>query len=122
MCVFCELQGKRPYLYEDDFVFAILDAFPVSEGHALIVTKRHAPTYFEANEVERKAIAEAIVNVKTLLEDAYHPDGYNIGVNCGAAAGQSVMHLHVHVIPRYLGDEPNPRGGVRGVIASKKTY
>ncbi|MCK7486396.1 MAG: HIT family protein [Bacillus subtilis] len=119
MCVFCDLQGKRPYVYEDELVFAIKDAFPVSDGHTLIIPKRHAPTYFDATEDERRALAEAIVKVKTLLDASHHPDGYNLGVNCGEAAGQSVMHLHVHVIPRYLGDELRPRGGVRGVIASK---
>jgi len=122
MCVFCELQGKRPYFYEDEFVFAIEDAFPVSRGHTLIIPKRHVPTYFDATEPERRAISEAIVKVKQLLDRSYQPDGYNIGINCGEAAGQTVMHLHVHVIPRYRGDEPHPRGGVRGVIASKKTY
>ncbi|MDP3130937.1 MAG: HIT family protein [Bacillota bacterium] len=122
MCVFCELQGKRPYVYEDELVFAIRDAFPVSDGHTLILTKRHTPTYFEATEAERHALSEAIVKIKAHLDASHHPDGYNIGVNCGEAAGQSVMHLHIHVIPRYQGDEPDPRGGVRGVIASKKAY
>lgn len=122
MCVFCDLQGKRPTLYEDDLVFAIEDAFPVSLGHALVIPKRHAETYFDATEAERKALGDAVVKVRAILDARHHPDGYNVGTNCGAAAGQSVMHLHVHVIPRYAGDELFPRGGVRGVIASKKSY
>jgi len=122
MCVFCDLQGKRPYVYEDELVFAIEDAFPVTRGHTLIIPKRHAATYFDATEAERQAIGEAIMKVKAILDGRNHPDGYNIGINCGEAAGQTVMHLHVHVIPRYRGDEAHPRGGVRGVIASKKNY
>lgn len=122
MCVFCDLQGKRPVIYEDDLVFAIEDAFPVSPGHALVIPKRHAETYFDATEAERKALGDAVVKVREILDARHRPDGYNIGVNCGAAAGQTVMHMHVHVIPRYAGDELHPRGGVRGVIASKKSY
>jgi len=122
MCVFCDLQGTREVLYEDELVFAIPDAFPVSPGHALVITKRHCPTYFDTTAAERAALAEAVVKVRAVLEERYRPDGYNVGANCGAAAGQSVMHLHIHVIPRYAGDELFPRGGVRGVIASKKSY
>jgi diadenosine tetraphosphate (Ap4A) HIT family hydrolase len=122
MCVFCDLQGKRETLFENDLAFAIADAFPVSAGHTLVITKRHVPTYFDTTEAEHRAIDAAVVAVKAILDARHAPAGYNLGINCGAAAGQTVMHLHVHVIPRYRGDEPHPRGGVRGVIASHKSY
>jgi len=94
----------------------------VSEGHTLIIPYRHVGNYFESSDEEKIEIIEMINNVKLMLDDKYSPDGYNIGINSGKAAGQTVMHLHVHVIPRYAGDVDDPRGGIRGVIPSKKKY
>jgi diadenosine tetraphosphate (Ap4A) HIT family hydrolase len=103
--------------------FAVRDAFPVSPGHTLVVTRRVVPDWFSASEAERAAVMELVERVKRDLDGATpRPDGYNVGFNAGEAAGQTVMHLHVHVIPRYRGDVPEPRGGVRHVIAGKGNY
>lgn len=102
--------------------FAIRDGFPVTEGHTLIVPRRLVPTWFEASREEQHAILDLVEQVRRDLDRSHSPDGYNIGINSGAAAGQTVMHLHVHVIPRYDGDMPDPRGGVRHVIPSKGNY
>ena len=120
-CPFCNLP-KEEILYSSNLVLTFHDRFPVSEGHTLIITKRHIPSFFDATEQERKEIDVAIQEMKVYLDDKFSPDGYNIGVNVGESAGQSVPHLHVHLIPRYIGDMENPRGGVRGVIPSKQSY
>jgi diadenosine tetraphosphate (Ap4A) HIT family hydrolase len=104
----------------NDLAFAIPDPFPVSPGHTLVVTKRVVATWFEASRYERLAIVDLIEEVKRLLDGRTPaPDGYNVGFNAGAAAGQTVMHLHVHVIPRYAGDVPDPSGGIRNVVRRK---
>ncbi|MEX0687146.1 MAG: DEAD/DEAH box helicase family protein, partial [Pirellulales bacterium] len=104
--------------------FAIYDRFPVSPGHVLVITRRVVPTYFDCTAAEQAAVMELVGEVKRLLDDRLDPkpDGYNVGFNAGAAAGQTVPHVHVHVIPRYAGDMPDPRGGVRHVIPEKGNY
>ena len=87
-----------------------------------IIPKRHMETFFEMNDDEMSAVYNLICEAKKLLDERYHPDGYNVGVNCGGAAGQTVFHLHVHLIPRYKGDVPDPTGGVRNVIPEKGNY
>ena len=91
-------------------------------GHLLLIPFRHIPTLFEATDEEQAALLALVREAKDLLDERFHPDGYNIGVNVGTAAGQTVMHLHVHVIPRYAGDMEDPRGGVRGVIPERRGY
>ena len=120
-CPFCELPRDR-ILYEDHQVVALWDGFPVSPGHALIVPRRHVPTWFEASIEEQAAIVKTIERVRDEILRRYQPDGFNIGINVGEAAGQTVFHLHLHVIPRYRGDVPNPRGGVRRVIPHRADY
>lgn len=115
-CFICEIKA----IIENELAKGFYDDNPVSKGHMLFVTKRHTPTFFETTLEERIAIFELVDKAKEILDKNYHPDGYNIGINCGEFAGQSVMHVHVHLIPRYKGDVPNPRGGVRGVIMSKQ--
>ncbi len=102
--------------------FAFRDRYPVSPGHTLIVTRRVVADWFSATEEERLAVLGLVETVKAALDEELHPDGYNVGFNAGTAAGQTVMHLHVHVIPRYQGDMDDPRGGVRHVIPSKGNY
>lgn len=102
--------------------FALRDRFPVSPGHTLIIPRRLVATWFDATPEERTALFELVSDVKRQIEAELHPDGYNIGVNAGEAAGQTVMHLHVHVIPRFRGDVDDPRGGVRHVIPGKGNY
>ena len=124
-CPFCNIATaieKERILYEDSTWIAILDRYPVSKGHTLLIPKRHCETYFDLNFLEMESLAVNIGVVKRLLDKKYNPNGYNIGINCGEAAGQTVMHCHVHIIPRYDGDCENPRGGVRGVIPSKQSY
>jgi diadenosine tetraphosphate (Ap4A) HIT family hydrolase len=102
--------------------FAINDLHPVSPGHTLIIPRRRIPTWFEATPEERMAMFELVDEIKRKLDERLRPDGYNVGFNAGQAAGQTVMHLHVHVIPRFVGDMDDPRGGVRHVIPSKGNY
>jgi diadenosine tetraphosphate (Ap4A) HIT family hydrolase len=99
--------------------YARWDRFPVSKGHLLIIPFRHTPDYFTLNREEKLALGDLIDECKTIIEENFKPDGYNIGYNIGNAAGQTVMHCHCHVIPRYKGDTDNPRGGVRRVVAGK---
>ncbi|QBP73506.1 HIT family protein [Herbaspirillum huttiense] len=120
-CVFCSLPSER-VIAQNDFAIAIRDGFPVSLGHTLIIPRRHVASFFELNEEERTALLALLDDAKRILDEQCHPDGYNIGINDGAAAGQTVMHLHMHLIPRYTGDLPDPRGGVRWVIAEKADY
>ena len=94
----------------------------MSPGHALLILRRHVATWFDASRSEQVALIEAIDQAKSIINREHAPDGYNIGMNCGAAAGQTVFHLHVHLIPRYQGDVADPRGGVRHVIADKANY
>ena len=113
---------KEQILYENDSVYVIFDSFPVNEGHVLIITKRHVENYFQTTKKETKDIDQALKHMKTMLDERNHQNGYNIGINCGVAAGQTIMHLHIHLIPRYQFDTDNPKGGVRGVIPKKQSY
>lgn len=114
--------------FENELVIGLWDGFPVSPDHALLITRRVVPTWFEATAQEQKAMTEATLDVKRIIEakcvseNRPLPDGYNIGINSGAAAGQTVFHLHMHVIPRYQGDVADPRGGVRFVVPAKANY
>jgi superfamily II DNA or RNA helicase/diadenosine tetraphosphate (Ap4A) HIT family hydrolase/HKD family nuclease/SOS-response transcriptional repressor LexA len=119
-----ETVPREEWLADNQLAFAFFDRFPVSPGHALVVTKRVVPTWFDATIEEQHALMELVNLVKQLLEErcSPRPDGFNVGFNCGEAAGQTVMHLHIHVIPRYHGDLPDPRGGVRHVIPEKGNY
>lgn len=120
-CIFCNIDTDRVIL-ENDTAYAIFDKFPVSKGHMLIISKNHIKDYFETNKQDRDGLWKLIDMCKKYLEESYKPAGYNVGINCGEAAGQTVMHLHIHLIPRYIGDISNPRGGVRGVIPDKRIY
>jgi len=116
-------RAESDWIASNALAFAIEDRYPVSPGHALVVPRRPIATWFEASRDERQAIFDLVDEVKQLLDARTpSPDGYNIGINSGAAAGQTVMHLHVHVIPRYQGDVPDPTGGVRHVIPGKGNY
>ncbi len=106
----------------NDLAFAIRDGFPVSPGHTLVITRRPVATWFDATPEEQAAVMALVDEVKRQLDESHRPDGYNVGFNAGEAAGQTVPHLHVHVIPRYHGDRPDPRGGVRWVLPEKADY
>ena len=115
---------RERWVASNDLAFAFPDSFPVSPGHTLVVTKRLVPSWFDATSEEQAALMSLVNDVKRLLDATLRPkaDGYNVGFNSGRAAGQTVMHVHVHVIPRYRGDMPDPRGGVRHVIPEKGNY
>ena len=102
--------------------FVIRDGFPVSEGHCLIVPKRVYANYFDSTPDEMNGLPQLLMATKQLLDEEFSPDGYNVGINCGEHAGQTVHHVHIHLMPRYQGDMGNPRGGVRGVTPSKQKY
>lgn len=121
-CVFCEQFDKSRIVYEDSTWIAVYDNYPVSKGHTLLIPKRHCETFFDLNDFESGILSHIINVIKLILDEKFKPDGYNIGCNCGEAAGQTVMHCHIHIIPRYKGDMENPRGGVRGVIPSMQKY
>jgi diadenosine tetraphosphate (Ap4A) HIT family hydrolase len=113
---------QEAHVASNALAFAIRDGFPVSPGHTLIVPRRWVGTWFEATREEQVAMLELLDVVKAQLDAELQPDGYNIGINAGAAAGQTVMHLHMHLIPRFNGDVPDPRGGIRHVIPGKGNY
>lgn len=121
-CPFCEIEDKSRIIYENDGWIGLMDGFPVTEGHTLLIPKRHVPTIMELNHHEKLSLLQAIDDVIVILKDRYNPQGFNVGTNCGRASGQTVMHCHIHIIPRYNGDCQDPRGGVRGVIPSKQKY
>jgi diadenosine tetraphosphate (Ap4A) HIT family hydrolase len=104
------------WIASNDTAFAVLDAFPVSAGHSLVITKRRIATWWESTEMERRDVMALVDLVKARLDAELRPEGYNVGFNAGDAAGQTVPHLHVHVIPRFTGDGEDPRGGIRNVI------
>ena len=110
------------WLLESTHFFVIRDGFPVSPGHCLIISKELRTTFFDLSSGEREDLVHTIERVRAHIEMEHSPDGYNIGMNCGTAAGQSVMHFHCHVIPRYSGDMENPKGGVRYCIPAKGMY
>jgi diadenosine tetraphosphate (Ap4A) HIT family hydrolase len=118
-CPFCDADDS---LMSNTLAFVRYDRFPVTPGHLLVITRRHVASYFESTAAERAALFGLIDDGKALLDERFKPAGYNVGINVGAVAGQTIAHLHVHLIPRYAGDSPDPRGGVRGVIPDKQKY
>lgn len=120
-CTFCNLPQSEK-IAESDLCFAMFDGFPVSKGHVLIIPKRHVADYFDLTDKEIMAMQHMMKEIKERLDEEFSPDGYNVGINVNEAAGQTVFHVHMHLIPRYRGDVENPRGGVRGVIPHKQKY
>lgn len=120
-CPFCNL-SESDVVWQSDLVVAIRDRYPVTEGHTLVIPRRHMATYFDAKTYEKDELWRAVDAIKLALDEEFAPDGYNVGFNAAPAAGQTVMHLHIHVIPRRNGDVRDPRGGIRGVIPSQQNY
>lgn len=124
-CLFCLPNSHNTFekiIAETELCYAIEDNFPVSKGHLLIISKQHFEHWFEAPEHVQQNIISLLNSLKNWLEKRYSPDGYNVGFNCTRYAGQTVPHLHVHIIPRYKGDCLSPEGGIRGVISHKQKY
>src|SRR5512139_734506 len=120
-CPFCFPDGTRVF-HAGELVLGLWDGYPVSPGHALLIPRRHVASWFDVTPQERTELTEAIGVAQQAIRQRHSPDGFNIGVNVGEAAGQTVSHLHVHIIPRYDGDVRDPRGGVRHVIPSTAAY
>jgi diadenosine tetraphosphate (Ap4A) HIT family hydrolase len=121
-CPFCNPDSKRELIVESATAYAIFDKFPVNRGHALIIPKRHCADYFELTFKEQAACVFMLNKVKELVSATFNPDGFNVGINVGEHGGQTINHVHIHLIPRYKGDVEDPRGGVRGVIMDKQKY
>ncbi|HEY6873018.1 MAG TPA: HIT family protein [Geobacteraceae bacterium] len=131
-CPFCN-PDTSGIVMANDHGIALYDGYPVTPGHSLIVPKRHMCSFFEATREEQAALLDLLAGMRQLLLNPHQlsiakagsvsvPDGFNIGINDGAAAGQTIMHLHIHLIPRYAGDTDDPRGGVRWIMPAKAPY
>ncbi len=120
-CPFCRLEPNRIRL-KGEFAAAFPDGFPVTQGHTLVIPNRHVTSLFELPDEEQAAVWKLVAQVRALLVAELRPDGFNVGLNDGTSAGQTVMHAHVHVIPRRCGDVADPRGGVRWVVPDKAAY
>ncbi len=119
-CLFCK--DAKGVSLENELAYSARDSYAVSPGHTLVIPKRHVASFFDLTPEEIQACMVLISEERKLLDKEFNPDGYNIGVNIGPAAGQSIMHVHIHMIPRYQGDVENPQGGVRHVIPKKGHY
>ena len=120
-CPFCALPKER-VIDSNPHGMVIRDGFPISPGHTLVIPNRHIGSFFELSPEERQSLLDLLDAAKLVLDSELKPDGYNIGINDGPSAGQTVPHLHIHLIPRYNGDQTDPRGGVRWIIPEKADY
>jgi ATP adenylyltransferase len=121
-CIFCSPSKEMELIAESASVYVIYDKYPVGKGHALIIPKRHVENYFDLSLREQAALFFVLNHIKIHLQNLFKPDGFNVGINIGEKAGQTIPHVHIHLIPRYSGDVDNPEGGVRGVIPEKRMY
>ena len=121
-CVFCERIRAGSWVAANELAVAFPDGYPLSPGHTLIVPKRHEPDFFALSIAEQKAVVDLLPVVRHLIEREHEPDGYNAGLNIGEAAGQTVPHAHLHLIPRYHGDVSDPRGGIRWILPAQAAY
>lgn len=119
-CLFCK--DPRGVSVQNELAYSARDSYPASPGHTLVIPRRHVASFFDLTPEEVAACMALIKEERTRIDAEFSPDGYNIGVNVGPAAGQSIFHAHIHVIPRYKGDVENPQGGVRHVIPKKGHY
>ena len=122
-CIFCSPSSdleKNPISGKLGYVS--WDTYPANPGHILIIPYRHFPDYFDATQEERAELWELVSEAKAIIDEKFSPDGYNVGINVGQYGGQSIPHLHIHLIPRFAGDVENPKGGVRGVIPHRQKY
>ena len=120
-CIFCT-RGEAQAVHRHELALVLPDTYPLTKGHSLVVPRRHVASFFDLTVDERMAILELLDRAKADLDQQHAPDGYNIGINNGAAAGQTVMHVHMHVIPRYANDTSDPRGGVRWIFPDRAAY
>ena len=116
----CELCSRREVLLENVLAYVRYDNNSLSRGHVLVIPKRHVASFFDMTAEEQSAVLALLAEAQKSIQKQHSPDGYNIGVNIGKAGGQSRMHVHVHLIPRYAGDVPDPRGGIRCVLSGSR--
>ncbi len=121
-CPFCSPDSERTLILESATAYAMFDKYPVSKGHLLIIPKKHCADYFQLTFKEQSACWFMMNKAREILKQELNPDGFNVGINVAVSAGQTVPHVHIHLIPRYSGDVKNPEGGVRGVIPDKRRY
>jgi diadenosine tetraphosphate (Ap4A) HIT family hydrolase len=123
-CLFCDFTNpeQNTVIAETELAYARWDNFPVSKGHAEVVPKRHVESYFDLSDHEVLAMYGLVKQIKEIIDGLHRPDAFNIGVNDGKASGQSIHHCHIHLIPRYIGDVKNPRGGIRNILPRKEDY
>lgn len=121
-CPFCNPEKDRDLIVESATAYSIFDKYPVNKGHALIIPKRHCSSFFDLSSKEQYALILMLNKVKEVISANFNPSGFNVGINVGESAGQTIEHVHIHCIPRYPGDVNDPRGGVRGVIPNKQKY
>jgi len=121
-CALCAALETSDSLAANEHAFAVFDAYPVSPGHALVVSRRHVANLFELSLDEQSSLWALLLPVKEAIDSRHSPAGYNVGVNVGSAAGQTIGHVHIHVIPRYEGDVDDPRGGVGWVLPARADY
>lgn len=121
-CAFCQIDKQREILLESELALAFFDKYPVSPGHVLIIPKRHCSDYFDLSNDEKESCWDLADKARKLLINRLNPHGFNIGVNINEAAGQTIPHAHIHIIPRYFKDVDDPEGGVRGVIPKNRKY
>lgn len=123
-CIFCNQNkiSEGRAIAENEQFFSMWDSNPVSKGHALVIPKRHILSFFDMTDMELMSFYKIASEVKLKIDSDFNPDALNIGVNDGVAAGRTVHHLHIHLMPRYVGDVPEPRGGVRHIIPGKGSY
>ncbi|HAF44324.1 MAG TPA: HIT family protein [Gallionellaceae bacterium] len=119
-CLFCS--DARGVSIQHELAYSARDSYPASPGHTVVIPRRHVSSFFDLTPEEVAACMGLIKEEKKLIDEEFNPDGYNVGVNVGPAAGQSIFHVHIHIIPRYKGDVENPQGGVRHVIPKKAQY
>ncbi len=120
-CPFCNLPGERIWL-ETDRVVAVPDYYPAADGHCLVLPRAHVSSLWDLSPEEHAEVWDLVAEVRDMLRERYGPDGFTIGVNDGLAAGQTIAHAHVHIIPRHLGDVSDPTGGLRGILPHKARY
>ena len=122
-CIFCDFQEQNEILFNFNYFYAMLDNYPVTEYHTLIISRTHKETFFDLSTKEKDDLMKTTEIIKYTTESKDHSiTGWNIGMNCGKSSGQTVPHFHLHMIPRRDGDMENPKGGVRGVIPHKQKY
>jgi diadenosine tetraphosphate (Ap4A) HIT family hydrolase len=124
-CPFCEIatiDSAQRIVLQNELALVIRDGYPITGGHSLIIPKRHVASFFEVTNDEKSALFNLLEDAKKALDQEFKPSAYNIGINDGTAAGQTVPHLHIHLIPRYDGDVEDPRGGIRWIMPDKARY